>query len=190
MVDSAGGFYLTDVYYAYSVDGGTTWKNGVLAGDKNVSESYGTVAQFLEDKGTSWRAHILYLVDLVPGVSVFTGGGAISNNPLVYRAFDFPKVTGIKDAGISKKSFGLEQNYPNPFNPSTTIRFSVAEQSTVTLKVYDMLGREVSTLLNNQSFNAGNHSVSFDASKLASGVYVYTLRAGNNVESKKLTLMK
>lgn len=189
-VDSLGGFYLTDVYYAYSVDGGTTWKNGVLAGNKTVSEQYGTCAQFLEDKGTFWRAHLYYLVDLVPGTSVFSGGGAISNNPLVYRTFDFLKTTGIKDAGVVAKSFSLEQNYPNPFNPTTTIRFSLAEKSNVSLKVYDMLGREVASLLNNQELGAGSQNVTFDASKLASGIYVYTLKAGNYTESKKLTLMK
>lgn len=195
-VDSVngGGFYWTDLYYAYSADGGNKWTYGGTvpgANQKQVAEQYGTCAQFLEDNGTTWRAHVLYEADLINGISVFTGGNAISNNPLVYKTIDFPKTpAGIKDIANGKKNFSLDQNFPNPFNPSTSINFSLAARSAVTLKVYDMLGREVATLVNNEEIAAGSHSVSFDASKLTSGVYIYSLKAGNFSESKKLTLLK
>ena len=84
----------------------------------------------------------------------------------------------------------MAQNYPNPFNPSTTINFSVPEENIlVSLKIYNSLGQEVGTLIN-QAVPAGNHEVQFDASRLSSGVYFYTLTAGSFVESKKMTLMK
>jgi uncharacterized protein YaiE (UPF0345 family) len=85
--------------------------------------------------------------------------------------------------------FELAQNYPNPFNPSTTIKFSVPSESHVTLKIYDMLGREVRTLLNEEKA-PGTYSVNFIVGNLPSGVYLYKLTAGNYSEAKKLVLLK
>jgi spore coat protein A, manganese oxidase len=95
--------------------------------------------------------------------------------------------TGDVLASIS--NFELEQNYPNPFNPTTNIRFSVAEDGFVSLKVFDVLGREVKNLLN-QDVAAGRYDISFDASDLTSGTYIYQLSADNRIESKKMLLMK
>ena len=86
-------------------------------------------------------------------------------------------------------TYGLEQNYPNPFNPSTRIKFSIPQSEFVSLKVYDILGNEVSTLVNEQRA-PGAYEVTFDAGNLASGVYVYTLTAGDFVQTRKLMLMK
>ncbi|HEX7356731.1 MAG TPA: T9SS type A sorting domain-containing protein, partial [Ignavibacteriaceae bacterium] len=97
-------------------------------------------------------------------------------------------VTGVED-GTVVNSFNLEQNYPNPFNPSTSIKYSVAERSNVSIKVYDMLGKEVANLVNTVK-EAGSHEVTFNASNLASGMYVYTITAGNFTSSKKMMLMK
>jgi hypothetical protein len=88
------------------------------------------------------------------------------------------------------QNFELEQNYPNPFNPSTTIRFSLPTSQVVTLKVYDMLGREVATLVNGERLGAGNYAYQFIANGLASGTYIYRLQAGSFVEAKKMTLVK
>ena len=85
--------------------------------------------------------------------------------------------------------FKLEQNYPNPFNPSTTIQFSIPQQTNVTLKVYDVLGNEVASLVNEEKAR-GVYNVNFNASQLASGVYFYRIQAGNFVETKKMILMK
>jgi len=84
----------------------------------------------------------------------------------------------------------LSQNYPNPFNPSTTIGFGLPQTGKVTLEVFDILGRRVATLLNGENKSAGRHSITFDARNLASGMYIYRLRAGNSVIIKKLTLIK
>ena len=86
-------------------------------------------------------------------------------------------------------NFDLKQNYPNPFNPATTIQYSIPERSNVTLKVYDVLGNEVATLVN-EEISAGIHKVDFNASKLSSGVYLYKLQADSFVETRKMLLMK
>ncbi len=85
--------------------------------------------------------------------------------------------------------FALEQNYPNPFNPSTTIKYQVPVSGLVTLKVYNLVGQEVATLVNEVQAASG-YETSFDASKLSSGLYFYTLRSGNNVQTKKMMLIK
>ncbi|MEE9450812.1 MAG: T9SS type A sorting domain-containing protein, partial [Ignavibacteriaceae bacterium] len=86
-------------------------------------------------------------------------------------------------------TFALEQNYPNPFNPKTNIKFRISEIGFVSLKVYDVLGNEIATLVNEEK-SAGNYEVEFDASSLPSGIYFYQLRLGNFVETKKMVLMK
>jgi Secretion system C-terminal sorting domain len=87
------------------------------------------------------------------------------------------------------KMFNLSQNYPNPFNPTTAISYKIAVNTLVTLKVYDILGREIKTLVNERQ-TAGAHSVTFDASPIASGVYFYRLQAGSYIDTKKLLLLK
>ena len=83
----------------------------------------------------------------------------------------------------------LEQNYPNPFNPSTVITYELPVLTIVTLKVYDLIGREVKTLVSDRQ-SAGIHSVTFNASNLTSGVYFYRLQAGSFTGSRKLLLLK
>jgi uncharacterized membrane protein len=85
--------------------------------------------------------------------------------------------------------FSLEQNYPNPFNPATTINFSIPQTGLVSLKIYDLLGKEIKTLVN-EIREAGFHQVIFDASDFSSGVYFYTIKADDFVQTKKLTLIK
>jgi len=85
--------------------------------------------------------------------------------------------------------FALEQNFPNPFNPSTTIRFSMPQSGLATLKVSDLLGREVATVVSGY-LAAGQHAVSFNASQIASGVYYYTLTCGAFQQTKKLLLVR
>ena len=85
--------------------------------------------------------------------------------------------------------YALEQNFPNPFNPSTTIKYQLPKDGLVTLKIYDILGREVATLVNEEKI-AGKYQVNFNASSLASGVYIYKLQAGDFVSSKKMLLLK
>jgi len=87
-------------------------------------------------------------------------------------------------------SVELKQNYPNPFNPSTIIKYGVPQVGTVRLEVFDLLGRRVATLVDNERKNAGWHQVNFDASNLASGVYLYRIVTGNHVKVHRMTLIK
>jgi hypothetical protein len=91
-----------------------------------------------------------------------------------------------------KEKFTLLQNYPNPFNPKTAIGFSLLTDDYVTLKVYNLLGQEVATLLNNETMSAGEHGILFDADELASGIYFYrmNLSGGKEIQMKKLLLLK
>ncbi len=144
----------------------------------------------------------------------FVKGAGNSNSPKQYSFIDEPsqghmfkyRLKQIDNDGkftysnvisisiSSPEKFTLEQNYPNPFNPSTKIKYSISNEGTslmkfVQLKVYDILGREVATLVNKEQ-PPGNYQVSFDGSKLSSGVYYYRIQAGNFIQTKKMILMK
>lgn len=97
-------------------------------------------------------------------------------------------VVGIEDE-MQPQTFSLEQNYPNPFNPVTKIKFTLASNEYTTLKVYDIIGKEITTLVNNQ-MEKGHYEINFDASNLPSGVYFYTLNAGGYKETRKMILMR
>jgi hypothetical protein len=114
------------------------------------------------------------------------------------KAAEYAHIDGVLEGTITvgletpqglPQEFQLQQNYPNPFNPSTVISYTIANAGNVSLRVYNMLGQEVVTLVN--GYQAANtYSVNFNASNLASGVYMYQLEAGNNVITKKMVLMK
>jgi len=84
----------------------------------------------------------------------------------------------------------LEQNYPNPFNPQTSISFTIPKKQTVTLAVFDVLGKKIATLINDEIKTSGGHTVSFDASDLSSGIYFYELHAGEQVLMNKMMVIK
>lgn len=98
-------------------------------------------------------------------------------------------VTAVKENSVVPGTYSLEQNYPNPFNPSTTIKYSLATTGNVTLKIFDVLGREVSMLVNEVQV-AGNHTAVLNASHLASGMYIYKLESGSFSSVKKMMFVK
>lgn len=113
------------------------------------------------------------------------------NLPPVFASeatYDLTGPTSVDDEGIAG-DFVLQQNYPNPFNPTTTISFSIPVQGYASLKVYNILGKLVTTLFN-ESLSAGNYTINFNASNLPSGVYFYTLQSGKYNSTKKLLLLK
>jgi len=98
-------------------------------------------------------------------------------------------ITNVKEDNMNELNFSLNQNFPNPFNSSTIIEYSVNATTFVSIKVYDVLGREVDILVNEEKLD-GNYSVSFDATGLPSGIYFYRLQAGKFIETKKMVLAK
>ena len=126
------------------------------------------------------------------------GEELISSVPNIYSLYwvDFSvtkifpmNVTGINDLNTSVNNFSLLQNYPNPFNPTTTIQYSIPKNSFVKIILYDVLGKVVKTLVNEEK-TTGNYSVNFNAARLSSGIYFYRLQAGNFVNTKKMILLR
>jgi len=103
--------------------------------------------------------------------------------------FTISSVDDQQPAGVATE-YALEQNYPNPFNPQTTISYNIADQSEVTLSVFNSIGERVATLVNGEMQSQGNYKVTFDATGLSSGVYFYQLQYGHNVLTQKMVLMK
>ncbi len=117
-------------------------------------------------------------------------GAETERNALKRLSEDRPWTNSIEPAGNDQlQNFELKKNYPNPFNPTTEIRFTLPQATEVQLAVFDMLGRRVATLVDGKR-NSGVHSVTFDASGLSSGVYVYKMQAGNYSQSRKMLLVK
>lgn len=116
---------------------------------------------------------------------------SFSNYKIVPRRdFDFVGYTSdAKDNEMQKASYSLAQNYPNPFNPATTIEYTIPAAARVTMKIYNVLGQEVRTLIDLDQ-NAGTYKVVFDASKLTSGLYLYTITAGDYHATKKMLLVR
>jgi hypothetical protein len=111
-------------------------------------------------------------------------------NTCFLKKYHYDTVTGIHGIGETiPTSFRLSQNYPNPFNPNTKIQFSILRKSVVTLKIYDILGKEIATLVNEVK-SAGSYSVDFNGSNLPSGNYFYRIETDGNSEVKKMTLVK
>jgi len=129
-------------------------------------------------------------VDATNNVYV-AGGSEMADYSSVATLVKYAQVTVSVDEEESgvPESYSLSQNFPNPFNPSTAIKFQVPANGLVSVKVYDVLGREVATLVNDE-LSPGSYSVEWNAVGFASGVYFYRLEAAGFVETKKLLLIK
>jgi hypothetical protein len=112
-----------------------------------------------------------------------------NNNVGWAPAIGYGSIVSVESEMIVPEKFVLYQSYPNPFNPSTRIKYSIPNSEIVSLKVYDILGREIAVILDEYK-SAGTYTIEFNASRFASGVYFYQLQAGSFVETKKMVLMK
>ncbi len=162
-----------------STDAGATWVNS--------NGDFPTFPYF------NWQ-NVKALSAIISGSYAICGTGLISYNPSilgagVYRR-SIPGATNIDGHTISQPTdFQLLQNYPNPFNPTTKIQFEIPGSDFVSLKVFDLLGREVASLVN-ERMDAGTYQTTFDAHSLTSGIYFYTLRSGSTIQTKKMILTK
>ena len=199
----AGGWPDPDVNLTIDLyDDGT---NGDLtAGDnvwsKNVVFSQYSPLRIQYKYGANWGASIStggndnengvaqdHFIDLTPtmlSATVENVFGAMGDHPLVNIVLDV-----VSELPGTPESYNLAQNFPNPFNPSTSIRFSIPEAGLVTVRVFNLLGEDVATLVNDYK-NAGNYDVQFDASRLTTGVYFYSISVNNFASTKKMVLTK
>ncbi len=200
-----------------TTNGGTTWSNQVLDSpllfdavnfaDNNNWYAVGTSigSQAMAPRGRIFRsenAGLNWYEQSIPFRSTrsILGISAFDNNNLLAVGFGGMVLGTINGGGTTSvhyiesddtpNSYSLLQNYPNPFNPSTRIKYLISGISHITLKVFDLLGKEVAELVNEEK-PAGTYEVMFDASGLSSGVYIYQIKVGNEfVETKKLVLIK
>jgi len=132
------------------------------------------------------RRKLLLLVTTVTGDAEYSLVNAVNDaSTVAKRSYNKILFTGDE----IPVTYHLSQNFPNPFNPATTIQYQLPKNGFVTLKIYDILGKEVAALVNDQK-TQGRYSVNFDASRLASGVYIYQLRVNDYVSSKKMLFLK
>ena len=186
------GYNFNDIYEQYSDDNGATWsapRN--LTNTPAADEIYPSISY---KDNTPTVISITNQLSECPGSTSFTNTATpICKVYQIYRKYDpvTGAVIGIKNVSTEVPAgFSLMQNYPNPFNPSTKIRFAIPKTSNVTIEVYDITGKLVATLARNESVSPGVKEVEFDGSNLASGIYLYTLKAGEFLETKKMILVK
>ena len=137
--------------------------------------------------GTAWQGISVALS--ADGNTAIVGGSYDNSGAGATWVFTRSGTPVREEAANIPSQFALEQNYPNPFNPSTKIQFTIVNRLLTIVKVFDVLGREVATLVNAVK-EPGTYTVQFDGSNLASGVYFYRLQAGTYVETRKLLLLR
>ncbi len=174
MINSQKGWFVSKSngpsWLAKTTDGGTTWS------DQTPASASGSFTGF-------------YSMSVVNDTVAYAVGNVYPNISYVYKTTS-GGVTAVENTSSGKiTKFYLAQNYPNPFNPTTLIKYQMPKDGFVTIKLYDILGREVKTLVNEYQ-TAGSYDINFNAEDLASGVYIYQMRAGDFLSSKKLVLMK
>ncbi|MCH8943127.1 MAG: T9SS type A sorting domain-containing protein, partial [Bacteroidetes bacterium] len=190
--DNATGVSLTPTLTWSSVTGADKYRLEV-----NTTSDFTGTFIFDVDTLTSTSKQITGLssgTDYFWRVSAINSAGNFSDTSGYYYKFTTLTVTAVDNEAIIPQEYATEQNYPNPFNPTTTIRFALPEASFVTLKIYNMLGQEVKTLVNEQK-NAGTFNVQWkgdndSGNKVSSGTYIYRVIAGSHIFTKKMILLK
>ena len=202
-MNGVAGFY--DGTVAYSSDGGATWNDvtppgsghiwGIATdGERSFWLPRADTVFVSTDRGRTWQSQWasslggeLRDISLSRDGSILSGwvGSSIGGLARYSEVITFVH----REEGVSASLFSLDQNYPNPFNPSTTITYDLPLEEHVRLNVYDVLGKEMLTLVNERQ-KAGHHFMTFDASGLSSGIYFYRIQAGEFSQTKKLTLLR
>jgi hypothetical protein len=184
-------------YFAFTVT--SVWDTLFIRTDSSPTLEldlylYNSAQEWISSSGAYGTTELLIFTNLQPGtyyVNAYDYGGYGSYGLIITNVRPNSPLVSVenKTVDLIPDEFDLKQNYPNPFNPSTTIEFSLPQSGFVTLKVYNNLGEEVSTLKSGY-FSAGNYKTLWNAAGLPSGIYFYQLRAEKFVQTKKLILMK
>jgi hypothetical protein len=183
------GWNYCDLWFVTSANGGTSWAAPTrLTNTRFVDERYPSVSKWNApgEFNVVWTqksgASGLYAF---PGASQAPGADTVRT----YQMFQKVTLVGVSPESQIASGYRLQQNYPNPFNPGTKIDYAVPTAGHVSIKVYNLLGQEVATLLN-ENLTPGQYQVAFDGTRLPSGIYYYKMVAGNFSESRKMILLK
>ena len=176
------GLYDIDIRYASNQTGGKF----VIRLDNNIISSVIDIP--VSGGWQNWQTLTLPNIQLPAGIHVMQAQFLSGGYNLNYFLFS-QSATDVKSLQSKNYTFQLKQNYPNPFNPSTKIQYSIPSKSFVTIKIFNILGKKITTLVN-EIKNAGEYSVNFNSVNLTSGIYFYKLTAGNYVSIKKMILLK
>ena len=171
-----GSAWVNQWKYSFTYDGNNnltegllqTWAGSVWVNQWKYSNTYDGNNNLVEQLYQTWD-----------------GSNWLNVNKYIYSYIP----TGIEQFEGEVSTYSLSNNYPNPFNPLTTIKYQIPELSIVTLKVFDILGNEIETLVNEEK-SIGKYEIEFDASRFSSGVYFYQLRSGEFISTKKMILLK
>jgi len=212
---SAAGFPNGEVWMTKSIDGGYTWAEGIditntHSPDAPAGQCQSELTPSMAPDVTNDNCHVFYILDKDAG-AVNQSEGTWTLNDVVYHrvpislipavpllppypmhvdSTGYPWPVSVEETGVnSPAQFKLEPNYPNPFNPETTINFTLKTSGFVSLKVYDLQGREVAELADG-AYTSGTHSVDFNAANLASGVYICRLTSSGYSQTQKMVLLK
>ena len=181
---ASNGYNNNDIFLVQSNNGGATWsapRN--ITNTRGLDERFVSVAPWNEPG----KVNLVWQEDPQAGGNIIGDPGATVNR--TRQVFLKTTLTDVRIEDLLPQQFALGQNYPNPFNPATKIQYRLPFGSDVKLSVYNLLGQEVATLVNGYR-TAGSYEADFTATKLASGVYYYTLKAGRFTETKKMILTK
>lgn len=209
-----GSYYVYgDYFYSYTADGNFIWQYETGSGraaqagiliDSNNTIYFGSTFGYKyyaisSDGELKWKLPLIEQQQQVDNTGAITKDGTLYLGVHDVSLFGYQTKTliAIRDTGtvainegnIETMNYSLSQNHPNPFNPTTNIEYQIPDREFITLKIFDVLGREVLTLVNEQK-EAGMHTVKFDASNMTSGIYFYQIRANNFVTTKKMLLLR
>lgn len=185
---SAAGFNYSDVFWTLSIDRQTWLAPWNLTQTPTLDERYPSVSRWNQSGPGTAVINMVWQEDTEPGSHAFSDGAPLARSKQMFARSVFFWLD-VDEKATHPTEFWLGQNYPNPFNPITTIRFRIQRSGFVSLKVYDMLGREVATLVDGVQ-GLGFKAVELDGSNLPSGVYFCQLRAGSFVQTRKMLLLR
>jgi hypothetical protein len=181
---SAVGFNYGDIFYVQSTNGGVTWSTPVnITNTPNLDERYPSISKY----NPAGFAYITWQEDPQPGSSAFNDNAPLSRARQVF--YKLSLTTDVGSESSLPQQFSLSQNYPNPFNPATKIDYTVAKAGQVSIKVYNTLGQEIATLVN-EHLAPGHYQTLFDGTNLPSGLYIYKMTAGGFTQARRMLLIK
>jgi hypothetical protein len=178
------GYHYSDLWYVTSTNGGNSWSAPVrITNTPQLDERYPSVSKW----NAPGQFNMTWSQKSKSGLYAFPGDADTVRASQMFLRVTLSDV-GDREGAVPQ-TFRLSQNYPNPFNPATKIDYTVAKAGRVSIKVYNTLGQEVATVVN-EELAPGHYQATFDGANLPSGVYVYTMRAGGYVESRKMMLLR